>query len=80
MPTSVFASRVVDAALARKGAPRYLTLGGNSGLFAVFKWLPRGLVLWILWKRFSKLKSRAETSTLPYRHQYKPPPVISIAC
>lgn len=56
MPTAAFASRVADAALARKGAPRYLTLGGNSGLFAVFKWLPKGLVLWILWRNLAKLK------------------------
>ncbi|KAA1468039.1 NAD-P-binding protein [Dentipellis sp. KUC8613] len=52
MSTDVFARGVVNAALARK--PRfYLTLGAASWTFKLFEWLPRLLVLNILWRRLS---------------------------
>ena len=53
MPGAAFAKQVVAGALSRN-PPRYMTLGGNSGLFLLFKWLPRGLVLLLLWRKFSK--------------------------
>ncbi|KAF8973624.1 oxidoreductase [Flammula alnicola] len=52
MPSKEFATKVVSKALS-KNPPRYMTLGGNSGMFAFFKWLPRGLVLYLLWRNFS---------------------------
>ncbi|KAF9477507.1 oxidoreductase [Pholiota conissans] len=55
MPSEVFASRVVAKALSKR-PPRYITLGGNSGLFTLFKWLPRGLVLYFLFRSFSPRK------------------------
>ncbi|KAF8973621.1 oxidoreductase [Flammula alnicola] len=55
MPSQAFAVKVVSSAL-RKNPPRYMTLGGSSGLFALFKWLPRGMVLLHLWRRFSQRK------------------------
>lgn len=55
MPTREFAARVVAKALSKK-PPRYMTLGGSSGLFTLFKWLPRGFVLYILWRTFSPRK------------------------
>ena len=48
-----FAKKVVANAL-KKNPPRYMTLGGHSLMFSIFWWLPRGLVLYILWKRFSR--------------------------
>ena len=55
MPTREFATRVVAKALSKK-PPRYMTLGGSSGLFTLFKWLPRGFVLYFLWRTFSPRK------------------------
>jgi 1-acylglycerone phosphate reductase len=52
MPNDEFAKKVVAGAL-KTNPPRYMTLGGHSLLFSIFGWLPRGLVLYILWKRFS---------------------------
>ncbi|KAH9936922.1 oxidoreductase [Amylocystis lapponica] len=49
IPAEELAHRVVRGALSRS-PPRYMTLGGRSGLFAWFKWLPRGWVLRFLWK------------------------------
>ncbi|QRW11908.1 short chain dehydrogenase [Ceratobasidium sp. AG-Ba] len=51
MPTAKFAAYIVNASLAKKGAPRYISIGSNSTLFKIFTWLPRGLALWILWKK-----------------------------
>ena len=53
MPSAEFARRVVAGVL---GAPprRYMSLGGGAWMFALFKWLPRGLVLMLIWRRFSK--------------------------
>ncbi|KAG9074402.1 hypothetical protein FS749_014050 [Ceratobasidium sp. UAMH 11750] len=51
MPTPKFAAQVVNAALSKNGAPRYMSIGANTMLFKFFKWLPRGLVLWLLWGR-----------------------------
>ncbi|KAF8599710.1 NAD-binding protein [Ceratobasidium sp. AG-I] len=56
MHTNMFASGVVDAVMARKGPPRYLTLGWRSGLFAAFKWVPKRILLWYLWRKYSKVK------------------------
>ncbi|KAF8599709.1 NAD-binding protein [Ceratobasidium sp. AG-I] len=56
MPTAVFASQVADSVLGRKGPPRYLTLGWRPSAFKTFKWLPRGLALWYLWRKFSQIK------------------------
>ncbi|KAG9084244.1 hypothetical protein FRC07_013680 [Ceratobasidium sp. 392] len=56
MPTPKFAAYVVNAALAKNGAPRYISIGANVVLFKFFKWLPRGLVLWLLWQRIGLAK------------------------
>ncbi|KAI0073942.1 NAD(P)-binding protein [Panus rudis PR-1116 ss-1] len=53
MPTDEFARRVVQAVI-KKNPPRYMSLGGNSTMFALFKWLPKALVLGYLWRMFSK--------------------------
>ncbi|PPQ80900.1 hypothetical protein CVT24_013162 [Panaeolus cyanescens] len=53
MPSEEFAKQVVEKAL-KKNPPRYLTLGGHSRLFALFKWLPRTFVLGLLWRSYSK--------------------------
>ena len=55
MDTREFARRVVKNAM-RRVPGRYLTLGGNAGLFSVLKWLPRGFVLWMMWRMFSPRK------------------------
>ena len=53
MATDDFAEQVVDKVLG-KNPPRYISLGGTVMLFRLLKWLPRGLALGILWKRFSQ--------------------------
>jgi len=53
MPGADFAKRVVTNALC-KNPPRYMVLGGLTSWFSFFKWLPRGLVLLLIWKKFSK--------------------------
>lgn len=53
IPSQVFAQKVVASAL-RKSPPRYMTLGGNATLFKIFKWLPRGFVLYLMWRNYSK--------------------------
>jgi NAD(P)-dependent dehydrogenase (short-subunit alcohol dehydrogenase family) len=53
MPSAEFAKKVVANALC-KNPPRYMVLGGLTGWFSFFKWLPRGLVLLLLWRQFSK--------------------------
>ncbi|TFY82951.1 hypothetical protein EWM64_g1066 [Hericium alpestre] len=53
MPTDVFASRVVNEALAK--TPRfYLSIGASTTLYKIFAWLPRLFVLNFLWERFSR--------------------------
>jgi len=52
MPTDEFARKTVGKILSKK-PPRYLRLGGNTSLFAILTWLPRGLVLWLVWRSFS---------------------------
>lgn len=52
MPTDEFARKTVGKILS-KSPPRYLRLGGNTSLFAILTWLPRGLVLWLVWRSFS---------------------------
>lgn len=53
MPAEEFARRVVYAALSRE-PPRYMTLGENSLMIAILRWLPRTFVLWTIWRRFSR--------------------------
>ncbi|KAI0329157.1 oxidoreductase [Cubamyces sp. BRFM 1775] len=52
MPTAEYAQRVVGASLQAK-PPRSLMLGGKTLMYRVLLWLPRGLTLWLLWRRFS---------------------------
>jgi len=60
MSGEAFAKQVAGASLS-KTPPRYLTLGGKSGLFSLMKWLPRGWVLQWLWRRFGgKDKPKSE--------------------
>ena len=54
MPTAVFAQRTVDAILGKRGPPRYMSIGGHALQIRVLQWLPRGLILWILWRKFSR--------------------------
>ena len=44
-----FAVRVVREVL-RRDPPRYMTLGAGAWINAVLRWLPRGLVLWLMWR------------------------------
>ncbi|KAJ7751259.1 oxidoreductase [Mycena maculata] len=53
LPADAFAKTVVRRVLQKK-PPRYMTLGGNSTAFAVFAWLPKGFVLWYLWRLYSR--------------------------
>ncbi|KAJ7293106.1 oxidoreductase [Mycena rebaudengoi] len=53
MPADIFAATMVRQVLNKK-PPRYLMLGGNTRLFAVLKWLPRSVVLWYMWRLFSR--------------------------
>jgi len=52
MDNDEFAKKVVTNAL-KDSPPRYMTLGGRSTLFSFLKWLPRRLVLYFMWRRFS---------------------------
>lgn len=52
MPTMDFARLIVRKCL-QKNPPLYVTAGGNSIVFKILKWLPRKLVLWLMWKRFT---------------------------
>lgn len=56
MPTDEFARQTVGKILSRS-PPRYIRLGGNTATFAIFEWLPRGLVLWIVWRAFSSTRT-----------------------
>lgn len=53
MPSDDFAKQVVSKAL-QKSPPRYLSIGGHAWLFYIFKWLPRGFVLYLMWKQYSR--------------------------
>ncbi|KAJ3760556.1 oxidoreductase [Lentinula raphanica] len=53
MPTADFARAVVNKALSKKPPLRF-TAGGNSTIFAIFRWLPRAFVLGYLWRMYSK--------------------------
>jgi 1-acylglycerone phosphate reductase len=53
MPADLFARKTVDAALA-PAPPRYMSFGGQVGLFnRVFAWLPRSVRLDLAWKAYS---------------------------
>jgi len=56
IPSEVFAKEVVKSAL-QQPPPRYMTLGGQSTLFKFMKWLPRGIALSMVWRRFSERKA-----------------------
>ncbi|KAH7870829.1 oxidoreductase [Lentinula edodes] len=53
MPAAKFAKAVVSKALSRKPPLRF-TAGGNSTIFAIFRWLPRVFVFRYLWRIYSK--------------------------
>ncbi|KAF5352465.1 hypothetical protein D9756_006019 [Leucocoprinus leucothites] len=53
MPAEVFARQVVAKAL-QENPPLYLCLGGQSLLLTILTWLPRRLVMGIIWRRYSK--------------------------
>lgn len=53
MPGDKFARIVVGKALASKPS-FYVTAGGGATLFAILAWLPRSLVMFLMWRRFSK--------------------------
>ncbi|OJT15605.1 NADPH-dependent 1-acyldihydroxyacetone phosphate reductase [Trametes pubescens] len=53
MPTDEYARRVVRSTLQGR-PPRQMRLGGKTLLYRVIQWLPRGFVLWLLWRRFSR--------------------------
>ncbi|KDN36842.1 hypothetical protein RSAG8_10540, partial [Rhizoctonia solani AG-8 WAC10335] len=56
MPTADYAQGVVNAALRKGGAPRTLEIGVHTMLFKIFRWLPRGLVMLILWRQLGRLR------------------------
>ncbi|KEP49918.1 short-chain dehydrogenase/reductase family protein [Rhizoctonia solani 123E] len=56
MPTAEYAKGVVEAALRKGGAPRTLAIGAHTTLFRVLRWLPKGVVLWYLWRRMGRLQ------------------------
>jgi len=49
LPAQKFAQQVVHNALSRR-PPRFVSLGGGSRTFTVLRWLPRGVLLWMVWK------------------------------
>lgn len=53
MPAEDFAKTVVAKTL-QKNPPLYMCIGGNSVFLTILKWLPRSVVLGIMWRRFSK--------------------------
>ncbi|TFK56710.1 oxidoreductase [Heliocybe sulcata] len=53
MPTEKFANIVVNKALSKR-PPTYLSLGGGAMLYTILKWLPRSLVLYLVWRKFSR--------------------------
>ncbi|KAF8807788.1 oxidoreductase [Phlegmacium glaucopus] len=53
MSTKDFAEQVVSKAL-QKNPPRYMSIGGHSRVFTLFKWLPRSFVLYYLWRLCSR--------------------------
>ena len=53
MPTNVFAKKLVDELCQRGGPRRKIVLGGHIRQYNILKWLPRGLVLWLIWRAFS---------------------------
>ena len=52
MPTVDFAKLIVRKSL-QKNPPFYVTAGGHSTIFKIMKWLPRTIILWLMWKRFT---------------------------
>ncbi|KAJ6575349.1 oxidoreductase [Mycena capillaripes] len=53
LPAEEFARQVVRRVL-QKNPPSFMTLGGNSTVFTLFRWLPKAWVLWYLWRLYSR--------------------------
>ena len=53
MATEIFANQLVEKVLQPK-PPTYVSLGGMSWLFKIFKWLPKSWVLGLLWRTYSR--------------------------
>ena len=55
MPTSVFARTIVERVMRKGGGspPGYICLGGHVLTVRILRWLPRSLMLWLLWRAFS---------------------------
>lgn len=53
MDTREFAKIVVNETT-KRSPKRYITAGGNSGVFKLFGWLPKTMVLWFLWKMYTR--------------------------
>ncbi|KAK7059191.1 NADPH-dependent 1-acyl dihydroxyacetone phosphate reductase [Paramarasmius palmivorus] len=53
MPNEQFAKLLVQKVLSRS-PPLHLILGGGATMFTVFRWLPRTLLLWLMWRVYSK--------------------------
>lgn len=54
MPGEEFARLAVNATLAEK-PPRFISIGGGVTMWKIFTWLPKTLVLLLLWRRFLKV-------------------------
>jgi len=53
MPTKVFARQMVDQTL-KKNPPFWVSIGGNTWLWAFFTWIPRSWALWCMWRLFRR--------------------------
>lgn len=53
MPNEKFAKIAVQKILSHS-PPLHLIIGGGAILFKVFRWFPRTLLLWLMWKVYSK--------------------------
>ena len=53
MPTETFARLAVNKMLA-SNPPLYVVLGGNTLVVSFLRWIPRMVVLWLIWRRFSQ--------------------------
>lgn len=52
MPTDGFAAKVAKETV-RMNPPRYMCIGGQSVWYMIYLWLPRVLVLTLLWRAMS---------------------------
>jgi len=58
MPANEFAEIIISKAVSPR-PPTYILAGGNSWLFWSFLWLPRRVMLNLLWNRYSTPKTKA---------------------